>query len=235
MKCNLNKLSALILALVMVVSLSLTAYAHEAVDLSKEGSITISVKYNGKGVPGAIFTCVQMGYVEEVKGTNSGFHFYRLFDDVLIEDNRVKNDAEALANELDTLYRYNRDRYDSYEWSDETGKDGTVTFYGLQPGLYLIRQPVATEGYSKMSPFLVSVPYALKDSNGELTYEYDVTVSSKSELEREPEPTKPPDKPDDKLPQTGQLNWPVPILAVSGMALFAAGWVLTRKETQNEA
>ena len=31
------------------------------------------------------------------------------------------------------------------------------------------------------------------------------------------------------LPQTGQLNWPVPVLACSGVLLFAAGWVLNRQ------
>ena len=31
------------------------------------------------------------------------------------------------------------------------------------------------------------------------------------------------------LPQTGQLNWPVPLLAVSGVVLFAFGWALDRK------
>ena len=31
------------------------------------------------------------------------------------------------------------------------------------------------------------------------------------------------------LPQTGQLNWPVPVMAVSGMLLFAFGWELNRK------
>ena len=31
------------------------------------------------------------------------------------------------------------------------------------------------------------------------------------------------------LPQTGQLNWPVPVLAVSGVLLFAFGWVTDRK------
>lgn len=36
-----------------------------------------------------------------------------------------------------------------------------------------------------------------------------------------------PDKP--VLPQTGQLNWPVPVLACSGVLLFAAGWVLNRQ------
>lgn len=28
------------------------------------------------------------------------------------------------------------------------------------------------------------------------------------------------------LPQTGQLNWPIPLLAVAGLAVFAAGWIL---------
>ena len=36
-----------------------------------------------------------------------------------------------------------------------------------------------------------------------------------------------PDTP--SLPQTGQLNWPVPVLACSGILLFAAGWCLNRK------
>lgn len=55
----------------------------------------------------------------------------------------------------------------------------------------------------------------------------------------EPEPTRPaPTKPDpDKLPQTGQMNWPVPVLAVIGFALLVAGWGLRfgcRKKTQGE-
>lgn len=28
------------------------------------------------------------------------------------------------------------------------------------------------------------------------------------------------------LPQTGQLNWPVPVLVVAGLVLFSAGWVM---------
>ena len=37
-----------------------------------------------------------------------------------------------------------------------------------------------------------------------------------------PVPTTPPTK----LPQTGQLNWPVPVLVVLGLALFSLGWGL---------
>lgn len=32
------------------------------------------------------------------------------------------------------------------------------------------------------------------------------------------------------LPQAGQLNWPIPFMACSGVLLFAVGWVLDRRE-----
>jgi LPXTG-motif cell wall-anchored protein len=35
---------------------------------------------------------------------------------------------------------------------------------------------------------------------------------------------------DTKLPQTGQLAWPIPILAIAGMVLVIAGWVIRRRE-----
>lgn len=46
-----------------------------------------------------------------------------------------------------------------------------------------------------------------------------------------PETTKPSGP---NLPQTGQLWWPVPILALAGMILFLLGWI-RRKESRDEA
>ena len=34
------------------------------------------------------------------------------------------------------------------------------------------------------------------------------------------------------IPETGQLWWPVPILAGAGMILFVIGWILHRKWSQ---
>ena len=67
-------------------------------------------------------------------------------------------------------------------------------------------------------------------------YRYDVTAAIKSELEREPETTVPPStQPEDpKLPQTGQLNWPVPVLAAAGLGLFTLGLILRKKEEPYE-
>ena len=46
-------------------------------------------------------------------------------------------------------------------------------------------------------------------------------------------PGSPTPEDEEKLPQTGQLNWPVPMLALAGLCLFIVGWALrfrSRKE-----
>ncbi len=39
------------------------------------------------------------------------------------------------------------------------------------------------------------------------------------------------------LPQTGQLNWPIPLLAVAGLGIFIAGWILRfgKKKEEDES
>lgn len=58
--------------------------------------------------------------------------------------------------------------------------------------------------------------------------------SSTPELPPGP-PTAPP--PNTKLPQTGQLQWPVPVLSVVGVLLFSWGWAdlyLRKKKSEND-
>ena len=45
-------------------------------------------------------------------------------------------------------------------------------------------------------------------------------------------PTTNPHTPNKKLPQTGMLWWPVPLLAGAGMLCFLAGWTMRRKNEQ---
>lgn len=126
--------------------------------------------------------------------------------------------------------------------------DGNAAFEDLELGLYLIVQSKASNGYAPIKPFLVSLPMA---ENGKWNYEVDASPKVGGYTPVNPDtppvpPTPVPDKPTEPtnpdtpknpdgavmsgLPQTGQLNWPVPVLAVSGVLLFAAGWVLNKKE-----
>lgn len=72
-----------------------------------------------------------------------------------------------------------------------------------------------------------------------------VTIINKSDKPEEPtsEPSaddegttvKPPVDEEDKLVQTGQLNWPVPVCAISGLLIFSVGWAVLnfgKKETE---
>lgn len=110
---------------------------------------------------------------------------------------------------------------------------GNAVFLNLELGLYLIVQKEAAEGYEAVVPFLVSVPI---NENG--IYLYDVDASPKIELKTAgtttPPAVPPSDTPDSPLPQTGQLNWPVPVMAVIGLLLFSAGWMLRFRQKEEQ-
>ena len=90
-------------------------------------------------------------------------------------------------------------------------------------------QETAASGYGQTKPFLVSVPYL---ADGE--YCYDVKTVPKTDLEREVEPTPPPSSGGGggKLPQTGQLWWPVPVLICMGLGCIAVGLIRRREGSE---
>ena len=55
-----------------------------------------------------------------------------------------------------------------------------------------------------------------------------VTIINKSEKPQEEGTTNPPEEEteEDKLVHTGQLNWPVPVCAISGLLIFSIGWAV---------
>ena len=103
-------------------------------------------------------------------------------------------------------------------------ENGVVTFDGLELGLYLILQTKTISGFEKITPFLVSVPLWDRDH-----YLYEISVSEKFELKKTPSTPDTPDKPGPTLPQTGQVNWPVPVLLTLGLVLIVSGATLRRK------
>lgn len=220
----MKRIFTFLLTLSVLLCISLTAYAHDVPVDRNDCSIEVIVRYDGENVNGGTLTAIKVGYVDEEDGN---YFFSQEMTNIRLED---ITSPEAPKTQKD-FYNNNKNNYDFYTQTQSV-KDGKATFSGLSTGLYLIVQEKAASGFSKMDAFLVSVPYM---EDGE--YQYHVTASIKSELEREPEPTEPPPtKPDDpKLPQTGQLNWPIPVLLASGAALLCLGCFLRygRREDDN--
>lgn len=107
--------------------------------------------------------------------------------------------------------------------------NGSITFQDLDLGLYLIVNTRAADGYGAFQSFLMTVPYLEGD-----TYIYDVTAYPKAgttiEKTRTPVPEKTKTIIPSKIPQTGQLWWPVEVLSALGILLLILGISCKRRK-----
>ncbi|MCD8035848.1 MAG: peptidase [Clostridiales bacterium] len=264
---------ALIVALVMMLSANVTAFAAAVgadLDLDRTGSITITLEdSDGDTVSGGEITIYQVAVLYFDNG-NMAYELTTAFSDYTgtldVTDTSL---AELLADYVD-------DNDISGTSSKTVGSSGTVTFSNLELGLYLVVQTASSSSYKTISPFVVTVPI---DDDGTWDYTVDASpkvgtvtpiepddpdspstpLKPKNPDEPEPdepyEPTNPDnptdhDNPDDShdtpsvdtpsessepaLPQTGQLNWPIPVLAVCGLVLFAVGWLLKTSDRKEK-
>lgn len=220
-----KRISLLLAFILLLCGTVMTAYAHEVPDLTQKGSIEIVL-------PGGSLTLYRVGEIQE----DNGDYSFRLLGDFAqsgesLEDIQSPELAANLAEYADSTQGDKK----------ETDAEGHVVFTDLELGLYLLIQEDAANGYAKLRPFLVSVPEWV---NG--TYLYQIQAGPKVEPTPEvtptpaptakppvntpptPVPTTPPaaTPPAPTLPQTGQLNWPIPVMAVLGLWIFAIGWVL---------
>ncbi len=197
--------------LLVFLLLALPVLAHDVPDLSRTGSITVSMCKNGTPVPGGTLTAYRVGQIHQEDGN----YLFVLTEEFAASGLSLENpDAQALA-----AYAKEQNIQGKTQSIDQ---EGIAEFQELELGLYLMVQAEPAPGYGAVAPFVVSLPYA-KDG----TYIYDVDAIPKVELEPEPTETTAPLEP--TLPQTGQLNWPVPVLGVAGLTLLVLGIVLYRK------
>ena len=216
-----------LLALLLLLELPLSAAAHPVPDESRNGhcSITVSMTYQDKAVCGGKLALYKVGDVAENDGNYSFVPVEAIRGNIPefgdIESPELAGKLAKLEKQLTPVT------------ADPVtvGKDGTATFSNLTFGLYLVVQKTAASGYGKIAPFLVSVPYLYRDE-----YQYEVTSQPKTDLEREV-PTKPtspatppPSSGGGKLPQTGQLWWPVPVLTCAGLGCIAVGLLRRRRD-----
>ena len=225
-----KKILSLILSLMLLLAMALPAHAHEVPDPERRGSISLTMAYQGSPVSGGTLTLYRVADVVSVNG-DYGFAYTADFAGCTIPVTELGSadlptalaeiaKAKLLAGTTLTV-----------------AANGKVKFSDLEIGLYLVVQNEAAPGYKKVNPFLVSVPY--HEDGG---YIYDVDTAPKNlpgpeEVPTEPPATTEPPAPSEpKLPQTGQTNWPVPVMAVVGMLLVTAGACLcvSGKKKRNE-
>lgn len=250
-----RKLIALAAALLLLGGLCAAAFAHDVPDLTREDcTISLVMRYQGKAVPGGSVTLYRVADVYEYDG-NYTFRLTDEFAATSLNLENLRLDEPGYTAEMaQTLANFAAVHPKIAGRTETIDRYGEVVFDKLTPGLYLLTNYSAYTGgyYYTANPFLVSVPLM---EDGKYDYTVDATPKTDLDRNHFPgkptepsEPVTPPDKPGKPqtpvtpsvptaptpptspsrpvLPQTGQVNWPVPVLAVLGLCVFSAGWVL---------
>lgn len=276
MKSIRKRLAAVLAALTLLVWCTAPAFALEVVDLSRTGSIKVSLydSETSEAVGGGTLTLYRVAKVQK-DNADLSFVYTNGFEDCGVElgDLSAGELAGRLAEKIAAT---------AESTTVEISDVGAAEFGDLEVGLYLVVQTTAAENYNVINPFLVSVPI---QENGSYVYDVDALPKVGTAAKKTPEPPDTPDTPDtpDKpdeenpntpaapgpdnpdgwvlgahgekiylnpeapspdnpngyvmgahgLPQTGQLNWPIPVLAVIGVVLVAAG-IKLKKETRKD-
>lgn len=280
MKSIRKRLAAVLAALTLLVWCAAPAFALEVVDLSRTGSIKVSLydSETSEAVGGGTLTLYRVAKVKK-DNANLSFVYTNGFEDCGVELGDLSEGelAGRLAEKIAAT---------AESTTVEISDLGVAEFGDLEVGLYLVVQTTAAENYNVVNPFLVSVPI---QENGKYVYDVDALPKVGTAAKKTPEPPdKPdtpdtpdtPDKPDEEnpntpatpgpdnpdgwvlgangekiylnpeapspdnpnghvmgahgLPQTGQLNWPIPVLAVIGVVLVAAGIELKKGTRKDE-
>lgn len=210
----IKQIFALFLALCLSCMISGAVYAHAVPDLDRKGTVTVHMEYDGEAVTGGTLTAYRVGQIKEENG-NYSFVKTEVMQD--FPGSYKDIGSAALAEDIAAFVEEN----DLSACATAKNQKGKAVFADVEPGLYLIVQIKASEGFEPLTPFLVPVPM-----NEDGQYVYAVDAEGKCELHREQDSESPSTPKESSLPQTGQLNWPVPVLTVMGLCFFSMGWML---------
>ena len=229
----IQKMTVVLLALVLVLGIPVSARAEGGVlviDPDREDcSITLTLAYKDNGedkeLQGGELSLYTVASVKEENGYHFDVTTGKLADEEGVSEIPSMTSKELSKVNFELAQKLEKPAAKVEADRSEKIVGGEVSFTGLKPGLYLIVQTKLSEGDRKVNSFLISIP----DEEGN----FQITGAPKPGVftpEKETETEQPPKKPSGKLPQTGQLWWPVPVMAIAGAALLAAGIVSKKKK-----
>ncbi len=234
-----NRVASLLLCILLLCCLHMPISAL-AQDENKKGTITVEMKYGGETVSGGTLSVYRVGEAIEENGK------YKIRKSNAMRDFDFDFDFDLDANDIyDPVLAEDIAAFIAEShlcaYADAQNQTGKVVFTDLESGLYLIMQTETPDGYEPMRPFLVSVPM---NDNGHYVWAVIATGKAQnnqnalppvpSELDQPSVPNVSGDTSEntpmnttaETLPQTGQRNWPVPVLTALGLLLFTVGWLL---------
>ena len=190
---------ALLLALVWL--LALPVMAHEVPDLTREGSITVTMRYDGKAIAGGEITLYRVGDVQEEDGN------YSFTPTADYAGSGISFDSVQSPETAGKLAEF-ANKQGLRGNTRQIASDGTALYQNLKPGLYLLVQNRAAKGFEAVSPFLVTLPMLDGDD-----YIYQVDAGPKVS----PVPAEKPENPEQ--PKTGQSGLPIWTFSLSAVGL----------------
>ena len=244
MNRDLHRRMAAALAILLTTLLALCA---PALAVAPTGSLTLTASYGTTPLVGTPFKL----YLVAEPDAASDFALCGEFAGSSVDLSDLSTAGKLAQAALD-LERWAEEKEIAPLAQQNTDSSGSVSFTSLAQGLYLVGGVTHQQGSHRYqsAPCLISLP-SWDGSTG--VWELNVTAFPKFERSgtsggdptptptepdtpTPPDPVEPPDTPPtppvgpEKLPQTGQLKWPVPVLAALGMLLLLAGSILMRRE-----
>ena len=187
MKSIRKRLAAVLAALTLLVWCAAPAFALEVVDLSRTGSIKVSLydSETSEAVGGGTLTLYRVAKVQK-DNANLSFVYTNGFEDCGVELGDLSEGelAGRLAEKIAAT---------AESTTVEISDLGVAEFGDLEVGLYLVVQTTAAENYNVVNPFLVSVPI---QENGKYVYDVDALPKVGTATKKTPDTPDEPDTPD---------------------------------------
>lgn len=227
-----RKMLLVLIAFIFLCLSPCDAFGLPATDDGRLGSITLELACEDAPVSGGTMALYYLGLIEQAE--DGDFVVIPTEDFTMLSGVSVGELAPQFAQKLEQYITENALTGDLRV----VDADGCVTFPDLKAGLYFVMQPVAAEGFERMNPFLITVPLRQDDA-----LIFDIVAHPKVEpkpeetqpqVPTEPEPTKPTEPSKPSLPQTGQLNWPIPLMGLLGTCLLVVGGILCFRRKRDD-
>lgn len=215
MRKTMMRIALTVLALMLACSAMAAGF-----DMDRKGSISVLIHT-----------------AKDVKVPNAKIELYRIGDPSIENSNLVFDLSADFAGSgvslddpnskslVETLSDYAESMNVAPVATATTGENGKVMFGDLGVGLYMVKQNgfAKTEYFTEIAPFIISMPMT-EDNEWVYAINASPKVNTRPRPTATPEPTDPPT--DERLPQTGMLRWPIPVLGIGGLLLFSLGWAL---------